>query len=744
MLYEKRRIPKSVAFHFPQSGDQYDHGYHLGVSYLRASLRCKGIESIQITSEVKIGLKDLIYIIKCGNYGAVGFTCFDINFTYVRAAASAVRQEIPDVWILIGGPTATLNTGKVLKLVPEADICVRGEAENTIVHLMDALSSRKDLNDIPGISFRTDRSITHNADLYNGLQLRQIPHLDDFPSPYLEGILTGRECAGILTSRGCAYACTYCAFSALSCHEVRYHSLDRVFKELDVIANNTHGTPSPDGQLDRWSIVIYDDNFSMNKNRAKEFCARVIDKGLEFSFSAQCRADGMDEELLKMMRAAGFSKVNYGLESSSPEVLRTAQKVRRQDKGPNNLDPEIRFIKSVEWAVSKSSEYGLEPSTSIILGLPGDTPNRARDTLKFVDSLPVKDYSHNLLNIYVGTELANDPNVCETPSHAGVSLSAKYPYDVTSIRPLKKLSDLQKLHNTTVRYLSPILKVHFGSMTESVADLFVRVMPNGLDEKLLNWVSNSLPFNGSLVIEIVGTNDKRCIDDAFSQLRSFLLPTRCQTILMPDNGEGREKLFKTKRYSAVVGTRIFGDQYIDVQPFPEPRYLLSNENSRDVVDPQRAATLYDVDLALEDFFSFIESRSIGGAGFSITSKDVDLNTFFLEECRWSCDACPAATGHSFVIDNIVVKACRKGAPIGGIDEPLNVLKERFQSTYKKTIEERGCALCSAKAYCSKCVFTSSISVREYCEARRAYPTIGKFFKMYQEFKKFIPYDRQAS
>jgi len=141
----------------------------------------------------------------------------------------------PDILIIAGGPTATFSDKYLLKDMPEIDICVRGEGEYTTFELIEHLKNNDGLSNIisniKGVTYRKNGNIIRN-------QNRPfIKEIDIIPSPYLTGILKPEDLLNqngeisILTSRGCVYRCTYCNFSAMSRHTIRYHSIDRVMSQ---------------------------------------------------------------------------------------------------------------------------------------------------------------------------------------------------------------------------------------------------------------------------------------------------------------------------------------------------------------------------------------------------------------------------------------------------------------------------------------------------------------------------------
>src|SRR5438874_2279176 len=85
---------------------------------------------------------------------AVGFTALGCNFVAVVKIAREIKRRRPETLVLLGGPHPTVLESTVMNRFTDFDLLVRGEAEQTIVPLLDALDSGKDLSAIPGISYR--------------------------------------------------------------------------------------------------------------------------------------------------------------------------------------------------------------------------------------------------------------------------------------------------------------------------------------------------------------------------------------------------------------------------------------------------------------------------------------------------------------------------------------------------------------------------------------------------------------
>ena len=94
---------------------------------------------------------------------AVGFTALGCNFVAVVKIAQEIKQRRPETLILLGGPHPTVLESAIMNRFTDFDVLVRGEAEETIVPLLDALDSGSDLSAIRGISYREGTHVCRSA-----------------------------------------------------------------------------------------------------------------------------------------------------------------------------------------------------------------------------------------------------------------------------------------------------------------------------------------------------------------------------------------------------------------------------------------------------------------------------------------------------------------------------------------------------------------------------------------------------
>ena len=160
----------------------------------------------------------------------------------------------------------------------------------------------------------------------------------------------------VLASRGCPFPCFYCEVRARPGWTAR--SVDSVLAELNEL-HARYGTRS---------VFLADPTFAVQRDWALEFCRRLPKEGpAGLRWSCMSRTDRVDPELLQAMADAGCWNILFGIESLNPTALKAASKA---------LDPA-----TVGPAIAAAQAAGLEVIASIMIGLPGDTPEGVRSTI---------------------------------------------------------------------------------------------------------------------------------------------------------------------------------------------------------------------------------------------------------------------------------------------------------------------------------------------------------------------------
>lgn len=328
---------------------------------------------------------------------AVGFTVLTSSFHRAVSVASHIREVLPDILTLVGGPHASAVPRAVMGENPCFDLLVMGEGELTLLEIMERyrdtgyersklLEDQNGLREIDGIVFRNNGEVvqTEPRQLLSNLDTLPLPARDLLPMERyipLPNQYRRLPVVHMTTTRGCPHDCSFCSASAVFGRRVRRLSVDRAMEEIrDAVR-----------QYNAREISFWDDTMTQNRNWMVTFCDALQQSGLDLTWTCYARVDTMDPPLLDKMKKAGCFNIFYGFEAGSQELLDLVDKrIRVEDN-----------IRVCRW----TREAGIEVRGSFMLGLPGETPELARQTIKFALELD-PDYAQFCLTTpYPGTRL---------------------------------------------------------------------------------------------------------------------------------------------------------------------------------------------------------------------------------------------------------------------------------------------------------------------------------------------------
>lgn len=307
----------------------------------------------------------------------VGITATTLSINDAERLAQKIKERSPFSCIIVGGVHLTASPLRTLRDYPVFDIGVYGEGEITIVNLLDAFKTRRDIRLVKGIVFRDNSGqihITEKQPLIEDLDALPMPAwdlLDGFATKYSPATsrMTGFPSVYINSSRGCPYRCIFCDRSVLG-HRFRGFSEGRIvqlFQKAKELYQVEH-------------ITVYDENMAISKRRLVNICSELINSDINVHWSCDMRADfiAKHEEIPPLMFDAGCRNVNFGIESGSQNVLDFYQKGESLD--------------DIKKAVSLMQRAGITTTGFFILGGPTETVLTIKDTISFAADLEL-DYA---------------------------------------------------------------------------------------------------------------------------------------------------------------------------------------------------------------------------------------------------------------------------------------------------------------------------------------------------------------
>ena len=310
----------------------------------------------------------------------------------VLRCAEAIKKRLA-VPILLGGAQVSAMP-ETLLAHPAVDFVIRGEGERPFVELLKRLQRQKKLKKrkrlknaellapinplepmelfkllktVPNLGYKKrDRLILNPRKENFPIETLPFPDLSGLPQDHY--LFEKRPLCFIITSRGCPYRCAFCSVHKTFGHKCRRRSSENILAEIKQRYNEGYRV-----------FDFEDDNLTFDRKEMTELCAKLIrafpQKDIRLlAMNGVCYWT-LDRDILKLMRRAGFTHLNFSLVSTNTALLKTVQR-------PNPL-------KKYRDIVKKAMALGFKVVAYQILGLPGDTLSSMIKTLLFNARLPV-------------------------------------------------------------------------------------------------------------------------------------------------------------------------------------------------------------------------------------------------------------------------------------------------------------------------------------------------------------------
>lgn len=334
------------------------------------------IEIIDFDTEM-LNVQQVIYYLSQMKPDIICFSCYCWNINKVLDTARIVKTIYPNIKIILGGPEVGPVGLKYLNENHFIDVIAKGEGELTFAELLRFFLGKSRIQEIEGISYRMNGQIFENPDR------PPIEDLSKIPSPYLEGIITPRDrVTYIETYRGCIFRCHYC-FEGKNLPKLRFFPEERVKKEIEFILSHPKIK----------SFHFVDTVFNFRKDRL----ARIVDMisganhhGTELR-TVEIIVEFVDEETVALFSKANVKSIETGPQTVNEDTLKKVNRFYKEEKFRNG----VRLLE----------ENGIEVTTDLIIGLPGDNFFKFIKSAKTLIDMKPTTIVFSILHVLPGTVL---------------------------------------------------------------------------------------------------------------------------------------------------------------------------------------------------------------------------------------------------------------------------------------------------------------------------------------------------
>lgn len=298
------------------------------------------------------------------------------------AAAAALKQANPRIKVGLVGANVAIDMRGSLERGKSLDFVTGKEFDFTVKELAEG----RDWSAIAGLAFRAgDGSIRQTEDR------PVLENMDDLPfvTPvYKRDLVIENYFIGYLkhpylsfyTGRGCKSRCTFCLWpQTVGGHRYRTRSVDHVIAEVRWAQK----------ELPQVKEIFFDDDTFTDDPRRAEAIARGLGR-LGVTWSCNAKAN-VRRETLKVMRDNGLRLLLVGYESGNQQILHNIKKGVL-------VEVARRFTRDCH-------DLGITIHGTFILGLPGETRETIKETIRFAREINPHTLQVSLAAPYPGTYL---------------------------------------------------------------------------------------------------------------------------------------------------------------------------------------------------------------------------------------------------------------------------------------------------------------------------------------------------
>jgi len=319
--------------------------------------------------------------IKKFNPDIVGITAMTFTLLDVLKSAKVTKKCCPKSKIVIGGPHVQIYPEETANL-KNIDYVVLGEGEKIFLELIKNINNPEKLKLIKGLVFKERDKIinTGRPDYFNNLDEIPFPPREILPyKKYFSLLAKEKTITTMFTSRGCPFQCAFCNRPAMG-RIFRARSAKNVVDEMEECL-----------KLGIKEIFIYDDTFTVDRQRVVDICNEIIKRNLKVIWDIRARVNTVDEELLFLLKKAGCERIHYGVEAGTEKILKV-------------LNKQISLEQALEaFKLTKKAE--IQTLAYFMIGAPTETKEDIMATIDFMKKLNPDFVQITLLTPFPGTKV---------------------------------------------------------------------------------------------------------------------------------------------------------------------------------------------------------------------------------------------------------------------------------------------------------------------------------------------------
>ncbi len=315
----------------------------------------------------------------------VGFSVITPSFHDAYEVCCGLKDRVPSIMTIFGGVHASCWNQLLLEMFPQIDCIVAGEGEYAFLDIANGMN----VAEISGVITRDSKGIIsgprRTKDELCDMDDLPFPAYDlceGFPEKYYMPLFSypAQPVAGIFSSRGCVYQCSFCDRSVFH-NSFRWNTPEYTFEMMKWLSTD----------FGVRHFMFYDDLFTLNAKRVRKLCSMLRESDMKITFNCIVRIGHIDDDLVRELKSAGCWMVHVGIESGDQDIL---------DGYKLGLS-----LGDIRRDVERLHSAGIWVKGLFMMGFPGETVESIGKTMEFAKSLPLKDANCTAFTPYAGAPI---------------------------------------------------------------------------------------------------------------------------------------------------------------------------------------------------------------------------------------------------------------------------------------------------------------------------------------------------
>ncbi len=332
----------------------------------------------------------------------IGFSAYQNNIKVIIKLAFKIKKINPNIKIIVGGPSCSIERERKNFYKPFIDFIVIGEGEKTLCDLLKYLKNRVSTNRLSKIPGLIIPSLIKNKNFIERSPLNPNEMVNYRNNIELTKKYSNPPMISMFMSKGCIGKCTFCNDRNLM-GKYRVRPAEQVINEIKYYVDNGI------------TLIIFNDLLiNGDIKELEKLCDLIIKDNISIFWTANVIAlKNLTLKRMRKIKKAGCSTFMMGIESGSNKILKDINKLTT----PETIEKVLRDCKKA----------GIKTWVNFIIGYPTETEEDFKQTLKFIEKNA--KYMDKILNANMccveynselmsnrdkwGIELPDDKNMAE-------------------------------------------------------------------------------------------------------------------------------------------------------------------------------------------------------------------------------------------------------------------------------------------------------------------------------------------